>query len=559
MDYMDMEFFPLYEPLGSPGGSASGTVLGGLVAALAALALAMSAFFFSYVDCVPLDIGTTTALLEVELNNLEEGQEVSWVLMTGSNIIELPPLDNDDLTKLLEDLTTLLLTQLEPDTEYTIVFTTPGEDGQPDIIHTFTFRTGKEPGSEPPDLPPPPNDDDPPPVTTTETTAETTTETTAETTTETAEETTEETTTETTLPRPPGGGGGEESGGSSVTPPHVLSPDFEFTESDGYFILFPFTLNGATPTGAEVRGTLYKRNSWDDPVSSESLVHPVAVGDIDTYGDDAYVSYRVPTAYWGADLYAVLHYKDTNGNSGSVKSPAAYYTPPFFYNGGGNTLTATLSEGMVNCTMTVNDYQPGSDLLNFQIGSIQYRNTSNSLAYVDDYSVNGSGPFTLTFSIDPANLPTSGDLYVAVTGITGIYPSPTSATTPIDLPAFITSPPVTASIESITGPTTLSSLNNMQCTSVAFAPSSGQIAEGAEVTMYLNFTALDAAGSSAHFLLTPNVTSGTLDILSLGSAEVRPGDTSATVTVTFRMPGRNVTEGDFQFADFGATDLSATP
>ncbi len=542
------EYYRLFSPLGSPGGSAKGVLAKGL-AALAALAMAAAGFFHLYVDCVPLDITSTTALLETQLYNLEEGQEVSWFLMEGSDLTKLPPPEDWELTLLLDLLTRIFLEDLEPVREYTIVYTTPGEDGVPEIVHTFTFRTPTGPpnlgppedsgsgGSEEPPTPPTPPETppvtppdppkppaDPPKVP------------------------------QITPPAPPPGGGDDYDGGGNdggdSNPPAKLPPSFieagsGFQEPgyNNYFLVFPFYLNGSTFKSFHVEGNIHQRDSLADPVTEQtiSLDYTDKTADefrIDEDRDFISLWYEVPGAFSDATLTATMTYIDQDGNEQTTDPYTASYSAPYLTASGSNTLTAQIDYNTRNVVFTaeIGAYHPGSGDLGFQITEVQLNGTPYSIDSV-------SGKFKVTFTV-PLDVLPNGTVTATITGC------PVFGSTPLDYLSSTTtcSTQVFASVGPIVAPSDWT-INGIHCSSIEFSGGESQISSvvvGSTVTLYFNFTGFPSPSS---FLLSPTITSSTLSNLTVSSVQVEDL-MPVTVMVTFTMPGHDVTTSDFTFVPF---------
>ena len=125
------EFFPTKSRIGKRKISAAKAKI---LAAISATAIAVTMMLNMYVDCMALDIQDSSALLNVNIINRQDDSQVGWQLQEDGR-------GTVDIGTIGENNTTLQLTQLKPNTKYTVVFTT-NTDGEDNVLATYSFTTG---------------------------------------------------------------------------------------------------------------------------------------------------------------------------------------------------------------------------------------------------------------------------------------------------------------------------------------------------------------------------------------------------------------------------------
>ncbi|MBR4035678.1 MAG: hypothetical protein IKJ05_02965 [Oscillospiraceae bacterium] len=147
------EFFPAQADVGKRSISIPAAKM---LAALASMAVTAALVFNTCVDCFATQIWADSALLDVNVRNLQEYQDVDWQLTEeDGGIVRQGKLDTRQNTLPLEDL--------KPGTQYIITFTTQYE-GETKPLGDYRFTTGNPSGTGPSGTPVPPGP--PAPVTT---------------------------------------------------------------------------------------------------------------------------------------------------------------------------------------------------------------------------------------------------------------------------------------------------------------------------------------------------------------------------------------------------------
>ena len=137
------EYFPMHSRVGKRKISIPGAKL---IAAVATAAVAATLMLNTYVNCFATSIMPTSAQLDISVINPREDTVVEWQLVDPQgNVIDSGQVDDDQL----------VLDNLDPDTQYEIIFTQPAKDDQPEKqLGSYKFTTGK--GTKPGQTPTPP-------------------------------------------------------------------------------------------------------------------------------------------------------------------------------------------------------------------------------------------------------------------------------------------------------------------------------------------------------------------------------------------------------------------
>ena len=137
------EYFPMHSRVGKRKISIPGAKL---IAAVATAAVAATLMLNTYVNCFATSIMPTSAQLDISVINPREDTVVEWQLVDPQgNVIDSGQVDDDQL----------VLDNLDPDTQYEIIFTQPAKDDQPEKqLGSYKFITGK--GAKPGQTPTPP-------------------------------------------------------------------------------------------------------------------------------------------------------------------------------------------------------------------------------------------------------------------------------------------------------------------------------------------------------------------------------------------------------------------
>lgn len=147
------EFFPVQADVGK---RSIAIPAAKMLAALASMAVTAALVFNTYVDCFATQIWPDSALLDVNIRNLQEYRDVDWQLTEqDGDIVRQGQLDTRQNTLPLEGL--------RPGTQYIITFTAQ-YDGETKPLGDYRFTTGDPSGTGPSGTPVPPGP--PAPVTT---------------------------------------------------------------------------------------------------------------------------------------------------------------------------------------------------------------------------------------------------------------------------------------------------------------------------------------------------------------------------------------------------------